>query len=156
MLLEKLTSFAANQEIPRILWNLKGYYRTHKRPPSDSSNSLFKVLPSRLHPFGLKFSIIFGILLFFLVTCGSQFDLCLLMFWSTVSASNSFKISSFLLLSNRVYPAVLLKKKIISIDINIFCLIFFLRVQISLAYKRMGTDNVYILILLKMYGTELV
>jgi hypothetical protein len=34
VLLEKLTGFAANQEIPRILWNNpKVYYSTHKRPP---------------------------------------------------------------------------------------------------------------------------
>ena len=32
-LLEKLTGFAANQEIPRILCNPKFHSRTHKRPP---------------------------------------------------------------------------------------------------------------------------
>ncbi len=32
VLLEKLTGFAATQEIPPILWNAKVHYRTHKRP----------------------------------------------------------------------------------------------------------------------------
>ena len=34
VLLEKLTGFAANQEIPRILWNPKVHYHTHKRQPT--------------------------------------------------------------------------------------------------------------------------
>ena len=38
VLLEKLTGFAANEEIPRILWNPKIHYRTHKRPPHVTLN----------------------------------------------------------------------------------------------------------------------
>ena len=43
VLLEELTGFAANQEIPHILWNPKVHYRTHKRPPPVP-------ILSQLHP----------------------------------------------------------------------------------------------------------
>ena len=70
-------------------------------PVSVSSNSLFKGLPSRLRPFGQTFRIIFGILLFSLVTCRSQFDLYIFSL-SNGSTFNSSKIPSSLLWSKKV------------------------------------------------------
>ena len=53
--------FAASQEIPRILWNPKVHYRTHKRPPPFSilgqpypvhipTSHLLEIHPNIIHP----------------------------------------------------------------------------------------------------------
>ena len=51
VLLEKLTGFATNQEIPRILRNPKIHYHTHKRPPTVPILSQLHPVPTILSHF---------------------------------------------------------------------------------------------------------
>ena len=51
VLFEKLTGFAANQEIPRILWYPKVHYHTHKRPPPVPILSQLHPVPTTLSHF---------------------------------------------------------------------------------------------------------
>ena len=58
VLLEKLTGFAANQEFPRILWNPKVHYRTHKRPPPVPILSQLPPVPTTPSHFKIHLNII--------------------------------------------------------------------------------------------------
>ena len=123
------------------------------RPVSTSSNSLFKGPPSRLRPFGLQFSTIFvTLLLFVLFTCRSQFDLSFSYFFGNWFCFQLFAISSFILWSKSVYR--LFFWKILSRLISVVLILFFLRVQILLPYKRMWTASALCTLLLENVWTK--
>ena len=116
------------------------------QPSLIISSKVFQVIFIHLvHNSALFFHIL---LLFILITRHSQFDLYHHRFSSTVSTFNSRKISSFLLWSRRVYPAVLLKN-FISNDVNNF-LSFILRAQFCFYIKEWGQPVQYILLFLKI------
>ena len=60
VLLENLTGFAANQEIPHILWTPKVHYHTHKRrPPVPILSQLHPVPTTLSHFLKIHLNIIF-------------------------------------------------------------------------------------------------
>ena len=106
-----------------------------ERPVSASSISLLKGLPSRLHPFGLQFSISFFILLLFILAVyRSQSDLFLINWFYFQFLENFF---------NHFVVKKVFQKRFISNNVNRL-LMLFLRVQISLPYKITGEPVHYI------------
>jgi hypothetical protein len=105
------------------------------------SSSLVSGLPGRRLPFGWQFRSCFGSLLSSILwTCWNHLCLYVHNLSSEGVTWSSSKISSFLLWSRRVYPAVRCKYLISAVR-SLFlshCLI----VQISLTYKRVGRANV--------------
>ena len=111
------------------------------RPVSASSNSLFKGLPSRLRPFGLPyFSIIFGIkLLSTLFASRNPFDLYLLSFSSAGSTFSSSSICVFIC-GQKAGTRLFFWKSPSWLMLIVFYP-FFLMIQISFPYKRIGTSS---------------
>jgi len=87
-----LTIFFNSQNISTHIIIIIRHELRLNRPVSASSNSFYKGLPNHLRPFGLKSSIMFGILLLLLlVACRTYFDLYLLCFSSPGSTFSSSK-----------------------------------------------------------------
>ena len=120
------------------------------RTVSALSNSLFKGLLSCLRPFGLQFSIIFGILLFILVKFRSQFDLYHLSFSSTGSTFNS---RNFFIPSVRKNVPGYSSATFITTDVISFLSIF-LRVQISLPHTRTGIASALYTFILENFWSK--
>ena len=78
-------------------------------------------LPSQIRPFGLKFSIIFGILLLFILVTYTANLICIFLLSRQMAPLSTLsKISSFHLWSKRVSPGCFLKKNISSRLMQIF------------------------------------
>ena len=110
------------------------------RPVLASSNSFFKVFQVVVVHLVYISALFLASLLFIPVVCRSQSDFYLLSFSSAGSIFSSSKISSCLLWSK--ICTLLFFRKISSRLVSIVFLLFFLRSQISLLYKRMGTAGV--------------
>ena len=109
-----------------------GLYR-----PVSASSSFFKILPSHLHLFCLQFSIIFAmLLLFILFTCRSKLDLHLFSFSSTASAFSSYQIFFIPFVVKEGVPDCSAEKFHLHRCRSFVS--FCLKVQISLPHRRQG------------------
>jgi hypothetical protein len=110
------------------------------RPVFALPKSLFKGLPRRLRPFGLQFSIIFGIqLLFFLPHFVANLINIFLVSHQLVRLSTLPTV--FRSLCGQNGYTLLFFGKFLSRMMSNLLYHFFLRVQISLSYKRNGESQ---------------
>ena len=116
-----------------------------------SSYSLLKGPPSHHRPFFYNAALFLTSCCSFLLYVEASW-LLLFSFAANGFTFNTYKICSFLLWSRRVCQAFLLKHFMLT-DENV-SFSFFLRVQISLAYKRMGRASVLYTFILENFWTE--